>query len=106
MDKAQTRYEIQNALPEIIRGLADTGVQIKRVEVVMTQNSEQQPLKDQSMASAQEGFVWQQNSANPDTRGNSSSWVGANEWLTGAEQYTAAAEQQMQLTENSINVLI
>jgi len=49
VSKAQTRYEIEHALPQIIRNLQDSGIPIKRLEVVLTDQSEQPAYKDQSL---------------------------------------------------------
>lgn len=40
-DKVQTRDEIANSVPEIIRALNDSGVAIKKVEVVLTDREQQ-----------------------------------------------------------------
>ncbi len=60
VDKIQTRYEIQQALPQIIRNLADLGIQVKRLEVTLTDQPEQQAYKDQSL---QDGWSDQQAAA-------------------------------------------
>jgi len=43
VSKAEIRYEIEQALPQIIRTLADSGVQIKRLEVQLTDQLESAP---------------------------------------------------------------
>jgi len=107
VDKAQTRYEIERALPEIIRNLTDSGVQIKRVEVVLNEQSEQQPFKDQSVAAGKEGTAGQQDSTNPGSQGGNSDWVGTNEYEhLNTDSYNGFAEPLVQLTGSSINVLV
>ncbi|MHC4388106.1 MAG: flagellar hook-length control protein FliK [Planctomycetota bacterium] len=49
VSKAQTRYEIEQALPEIIQNLQGAGVEVKRLEVVLTEQPDQQTHKDQSL---------------------------------------------------------
>jgi flagellar hook-length control protein FliK len=103
VSKAQTRYEIEQALPQIIRDLADCGIQIKRVEVLLSngEESEQQALKDQS---PQNGWAQQQDSANPGAGANN---TPANEWLTNDNSYTELHEhQEMFVSDHSINMLI
>ncbi|MBE0534098.1 MAG: flagellar hook-length control protein FliK [Phycisphaerae bacterium] len=41
VDKAQTRYEIERELPQIVASLQQNGVQIKKLEVVMNQQDQQ-----------------------------------------------------------------
>jgi flagellar hook-length control protein FliK len=103
VNKAQTRYEIEQALPQIIRDLADCGIVIKRIEVLLSdgQESEQQALKDQS---PQNGWTQQQDSANPGAGANN---TPANEWLTNDNIYTGLHElQEMFVSDHSINMLI
>ena len=103
VSKAQTRYEIEQALPQIIRDLADCGIQIKRLEVLLSdgKESEQQALKDQS---PQNGWAQQQDSANPGAGANN---TPANEWLTNDNSYTELYEhQEMFVSDHSINMLI
>ena len=102
VDKIQTRVEIQQALPQIIQNLADSGIQIKRLEVVLTDQPEQQLYKEQSL---QDGWAGQQ----PGTeRGNpNSDAVETNEWLTNDSTYAGFPEpQEMLITDDSIDILI
>jgi flagellar hook-length control protein FliK len=105
VDKAQTRYEIEHALPQIIRNLADCGVQIKRLEVVLTNQQEQNAFKDPSLAAEQDGWAGQQagaerNNPNHDT-------FGTNEWLTDDPGYSGYSEaQEMLLADDFVDVLV
>jgi flagellar hook-length control protein FliK len=77
VSKAQTRYEIEQALPGIIRNLADSGVQIKRLEVVLTESAaggEHPAFGGASGRSAEGG-------GNPALQGNNPASVEINEWL-------------------------
>ncbi|HPS54391.1 MAG TPA: flagellar hook-length control protein FliK [Sedimentisphaerales bacterium] len=62
VSKTQTRTEIENALPQIIRNLESSGIQVKRIDVeVYDQNNiNQQASKDQGF---QDSFSAQQDSA-------------------------------------------
>ncbi len=103
VSKTQTRYEIEQALPQIIRDLADCGIQIKRLEVLLSdwEESEQQALKDQS---PQNGWAQQQDSANPGAGANN---TPANEWLTNDNSYTELHElKETFVSDHSINMLI
>jgi len=63
VSKPQTRIEIQQALPQIIQNLQDSGIHIKRLEVVLSEaeQPEQEALKDQSL---QNGWTQQHDSTN------------------------------------------
>jgi len=100
VDKAQTRYEIQQALPQIVRNLADSGIQIKRLEVVLADQMEQQPYKDQLL---QDGWYEQQAGA----EGSNPNPFGTNEWLTNDSTYSGFPErEEMLITDDSVNMLI
>jgi flagellar hook-length control protein FliK len=106
VNKAQTRFEIEQALPQIIRNLADCGIQIKRLEVTLSneQHSGQGALGNQSL---QSGGAQQQYSGNPSTPGNDTDVHDSNEWLTGNNGYENLSELQGTLiTNGSINLLI
>jgi flagellar hook-length control protein FliK len=108
VDKPQTRYEIEHSLPEIIRNLTNSGVQIKRVEVVLTEQSGQQLSREQTMSSGQEGHLgWgQQSSNNTHTQENYPNWMGAYDWSGNDEQYYEFDPSRIQVTENSLNMLV
>lgn len=106
VNKTQTRLEIEQALPQIIRNLTECGVQIKRLEVMLS--NEQQPGQgthgNQSM---QDGGTQQQYSANPGQSENDSSLSEINEWPTGNNSYENLSELQGTLfIDSSINILI
>ena len=107
VSRTQTRVEIQQLLPQIIQTLQDSGIQVKRLEVLLTNQQEQHTFKDQSLADSQDSWSGQQGSANPGTQGNNPDWTGTNEWLTNADIYAGFTEPQEALvTDNSINMLI
>lgn len=101
VSKTQTRYEIQQALPQIIRNLADSGIPIKRLEVVLADQTEPQTFKDQSL---QDGSFKQQGSSEGDNFGNTAT---NSEWMTNINSYQDFSEQQdMFVTDKSINMLV
>lgn len=106
VSKAQTRIEIQQALPQIIRTLQDSGIQIKRLEVVLSEEEqpEQEAFRDQSLKN---GWAQQQDSTNSYTGENNPDTNGMNEWLTKNNSYQNISELQEALTtDGSINILI
>lgn len=106
VEKLQTRIELQQLLPQIVRNLNDSGITVKKLEVTLTNEQQQQAYKDQSLTSGQDGWSGQQDSENP---GNQSSSEEYYEWLTSTleDSYTGFAQpQEMLVTNNSINMLV
>jgi len=105
VSKAQTRYEVEQALPQIVQNLADCGIQIKRLEVLLTDQNGQQSYGDESL---QDGSFQQQHDlpggSNPDQFGT----IGANEpgIFENNSSYQDGLVSQMQITADSINILI
>ena len=103
VSKAQTRVQIEQALPQIIQNLQDSGIQIKRLEVLLTDQPEEQPYKEESL---KDGWAQQHGSTNPSRPENNPDGTGINEWLTNTDSYAGFTEPQVQVSENSINILI
>lgn len=107
VSKAQTRAEIEQALPGIIRSLADSGVAIRRIEVVLSQNEQSgnQASKDTLL---QDGAFQQRNSANPGQSGNEQQASQTYYGPTGRGRYqhqNAADPYEMLVNNSSINML-
>jgi hypothetical protein len=105
VSKTETRYEIERTLPQIIQNLSDSGIQVKRLEVMLTDQSEQQPYRDQML---QDGSFQQHsdfsegaNSDNPGAAGTNEPGIGGNN-----SSYHNSLEAQLQITANSINMLV
>jgi len=101
VNKLQTRHEIEQALPQIIRTLHDAGVNVKRLEVVLNDQAEQQNLKDQSQY-LHDGFMQKQNSAHDAGIYDEP----ADEWLTNDNASPDDYQPQSFVSEDSINVLL
>lgn len=105
VDRAQTRYEIEQALPQIIRNLAECGVQVKRLEVVLTNQQEQHAFKEPSLAAEQDAWFGQQ--AGAERNNPNSDTFGTNEWLTDDPGYSGYSEpQEMLITDDFVDVLV
>jgi hypothetical protein len=102
VDKPQTKDQIQQSLPDIIRNLQDSGIQIKKLEVVLTGQQDQYTPKDQSSSAGQNGWSGQQSSSNPQSHGNSTFYSGQPAVI---DNYTDFAENRMQYADDSINML-
>jgi flagellar hook-length control protein FliK len=105
VEKSQTRIEIQQSLPEIIRSLEDSGIQIKRLDVALSEREQlgQEALKDQFLPNS---GAQSQNPENPHTGANNPGSSGINEWLTNNNSYYNISElQETLVTDGSINML-
>ena len=102
VSKLQTRYDIEQALPQIIRNLQDSGIQVRRFEVVVADQPEPETDRNQML---QDGSFQQHDSAeqgSPDSK-------PPNEWLTNTStdsHQDNPEPQEMLITNNRINMLI
>jgi flagellar hook-length control protein FliK len=99
VSQSQTRYQIEQALPQIIRDLQDSGVQIKRLEVVLTEQTDYHASQDQSLLNS---WSQQNSSAESGTTGGNGS---ADVRLTNNDGYQDSLLRQAQITDGSINIL-
>ncbi|MBC8481696.1 MAG: hypothetical protein H8D47_03430 [Planctomycetes bacterium] len=83
--------------------IAPSGVSIKKIEVVLTNQQDQNASKDQSSSAGQDNFAGHQNSPNPESQQNNNTY---NEWLTNTNTITEFTKNQPQFTDNSINMLV
>jgi len=106
VSRTQTRLEIEHALPQIIRNLADCGIQIRRLDVALSDQgrSEQDSLGGQSL---QNSGPYEQGSADQETRGNGPYLGETNEWAPNDKSYQNVSQlQEALITDGSINMLI
>ena len=103
VDKPQTRDQIQQMLPEIIQNLQNSGIGIKKLEVVLTNSNEQYTSKEQSSTTGQDNFSEQQSSPNPESQQNNTTY---NQWLRNTDNITEFDEPQTNLINSSINMLV
>lgn len=101
VDKAQTKQEIEQLLPQLARDLQDCGIQIKRLDVILTSQIEQQDFKDPFL---QDGLL-QQHSFTASDDSNNSDTSGTGESLQYDINYDNS-EPQVQISDNYINMLI
>lgn len=100
VSQTQTRYQIEQMLPQIIRDLQDSGIQIKQLEVVLTEQSGYNASQDQSLLN---GWSEQHSSAESGTPGSNKS---ADTWGTNNDGYQDSLLHQVQITDDSINILV
>ena len=106
VSKTQTRIEIEQAIPQIVRDLQDSGIQIKRLDIVLSQQeqSEQEALREQTL---QNGWAQQQDSSDSYTGRDNPDADETNEWLINNKSYRNISElQESYNTNDSINMLI
>lgn len=106
VSKNQTRFEIEQTLPQVIRNLADSGIHIKRLEVMLS-NEQQSGQGTSSNQSLQSGGSQQQYSGNPGTSGNDMDAHEGYGWLANNNSYEDLGELQGTfITDSSINLLM
>jgi flagellar hook-length control protein FliK len=107
VSEAQTRYDIEKVLPQLIQHLTDCGVVIKRLEVVLADQPEQQGFKEQVPQNNQEG--WANNQKNMAEENNSGKTY-TNEWGTNGGYGEADGDivrlSDSFITDKSMNVLV
>ncbi|MEN6385774.1 MAG: hypothetical protein ABFD79_11335, partial [Phycisphaerales bacterium] len=102
VDKPTTKHEIQQTLPEVIQNLQESGINIKKIEVVLSGNQEQQTMKDQSSMS---GHNWagQQNQTNPESHRNGNVY---SQWTFSSDNgFVQPYEQTSHYSETYVNML-
>ena len=106
VSKAETKVEIEQALPQMIRDLADCGIQIKRLDIMLSEDnrSEHGAREDQS---SQNNESPEQDASPSETWDNDTYTDGINDWPPNNKNYEPISElQQMLVNDGSINVLI
>lgn len=106
VSRSQTRFEIENALPEIIRNLQDCGIQVRRFNVVLSEQgrSEQQSLGGQSMPN---DGRYEHNPADQSAWADETGLGSLNEWSANNYSFQNFSEPSESLvTDGSINMLI
>jgi len=106
VSKTQTRTEIEQALPQIIRNLSDSGINIKRLEVVLTtgDRTEQEAAKGDSLFYNQQQ---QKDFNNPSLNSGNGDLTGFHEWM--ASNINSISNPRLGdslIVEDSINILI
>ena len=66
VQRPQTRADLQHAMPEIIQQLQDSGVQIKRVEVLLSADSDRETFEEQAFAQTQDQDMEHQQTSEQD----------------------------------------
>jgi flagellar hook-length control protein FliK len=106
VSKSQTRFEIEQALPQIVRDLVDSGIQVRRLEVVLSSQ------EDFGRETLREQFMQNGNSQNENANDSGSGQSGPdrgkiNEFLVNNINYQYKSQFQDAFTSGgSINMLM
>ncbi len=101
--KAQTRTEIQQALPQIVRTLEDSGVQIKRIEVSLESDQQQFSSGDRT-AAEQQGAPYEQGTPTSSYDREPDGFPG--DRASGELKSTFTGPGRPILTDETVNVLV
>ena len=86
VSKAQTKFEIEQALPQILRTLSDSGIQLKRVEVISSDTSHMSSDAEQELFYS-DNQSNQNDSMNQQYDTGSSNSSGFNKWFSNTIEY-------------------
>ncbi len=107
VSRSDTRQEVERAMPDVLRTLQESGVQIRRVEVVL---SDQSGNKDLTKESFQQQDAWAQEETSQQQPGNRrgsapSAWRGSTQAVQGSPGLQDADAQDVLVT-GRINMLM
>ncbi len=97
--KPETRQQIEQALPEILKTLQNAGIQFKRLEVTVNDQSSQQFTKEQTL----HGDNFSQNGT---SRSDNSDYMETDQSSANDNLYHDFEQPQLITADDSLNVLI
>jgi flagellar hook-length control protein FliK len=98
--KSETKFEIQQNIAQITKNLEASGVQVKKIEVILNDQPEQQSGKDQQMS--QNGFERQsQDSSQQEKSQQTGNWFGKQQTNS-----TVFDQPESYIGDKSIDMLI
>lgn len=104
VERRQTRYDIEKSLPEIANTLRQAGVDVKRMEVVMNQQSERNQfsnLNDSGSMARHEFYE-----GKPDSNNQDNSTARISEQFTGESIGSRRIQHVDQISDEEINVYV
>jgi flagellar hook-length control protein FliK len=100
VSNSRTRFEIEQTLPQIIRDLQDSGIQIKRLDVVLAEQTDHRSPADQSPP---DSWLHQHGFTEPGAvNGGKSDGL----WSANDADCRNGLSPQAQITDSSINILV
>lgn len=100
VSKPQTQDDIQRAIPEMLRNLQDSGIQMRKIEVVLTNQQSYGDTKEQSFSSGQGGNPGNPESSNSKSTANN---IQYNKWGANSPEFD---NDSGHFTDKSINMLV
>ncbi len=107
VSKAETKAEIEQALPDIIRSLSESGIQLRRLDVVSTENkfSTNDSNREQLMQGDTSGHSGQNDSQNQNAGADDFNKSRFQQWFSNTIEYSRGYSSQNQYASGSINML-
>ncbi|MFA5659235.1 MAG: flagellar hook-length control protein FliK, partial [Oscillospiraceae bacterium] len=103
--KAETKSEIQQLLPQLVRSLQEAGISVKKLDVVQTQidNSSQQQQFRENIGQNASAFAQQFGQSNSNASGSASGY----EWASADSAYmTDELLSQSYISDQAVNMLV
>ncbi len=107
VSRAETKTEIEHALPDILKSLSESGIQLKRIDVVSTENrfSANDSTKEQLMQGDNSGNSGQNDSRNQNAGADDFNKSRFQQWFSNTIEYSRGYSAQNQFASSSINML-
>ncbi len=107
VSRAETKTEIEHALPDIFRSLSESGIQLKRIDVVSTENrfSANDSTKEQLTQGDNSGNSGQNDSRNQNAGADDFNKSRFQQWFSNTIEYSRGYSAQNQFASSSINML-
>jgi flagellar hook-length control protein FliK len=109
VSKSQTKYEIEQALPEIIRSLSESGIQLRKIDVVSSESKleNSDSLKDQLMQNENSNDTTHDGSGNQNDRAGDFDKSGFQQWFSNTIEYSRGYSPYNQFASaGSINIMV
>ena len=107
VSKAETKAEIEQAMPDIIKSLSESGIQLKRIDIVSTENkfSTDDSAKEQMMNGDDSENTGQNDSGNHNAGAGDFNKSRFQQWFSNTIEYSRGYSQSNQFATGSINML-
>jgi len=107
VSERQTRAEIQQILPHVIRNLQDMGVDVKRLDVTLVTEQNHHASTGQSLAGRQDEWTGPSGSDSGEAQAEESNWFAAVDGRPGLSAYVDGHDVYgSYITDSSINMLV
>lgn len=108
VEKAETRHDIERSLPDIIATLQESGVQVKRIEVVLNEHSQEGKEKNTTAEEFFEGAKKEEffSEGKGQSDSGSNSTADGSPGSDGNGDYDPTKESGYKISDDAINVLV